>query len=264
MKSALKFAALPPENAHNAAFFHERLRAAMKPLPFDVENWGRIGDFDFPFFHPRKLDPAKKNVLIAGGFHGEEPAGAWGIIHFLETASPRELQKHNLHFLPLVNPTGFNCNRRENDWGENPNEGFIGDKNKPSREGALLVEHLGKIVKASAAGFLSLHEDSDMHGAYLWMNERGCDEPGAVAKAILKTLSAHFGIFSGSIPHRDGEVMIANGIGFNATDDSFETLLINNGVPLTATPETPCHPDVPLPARIACARDVITAFIAST
>ena len=264
MKSALKFAVLPPENAHNAAFFHNRLQAALKPLPFVMESWGRIGDFDFPFCAPKNPAPERKNILIAGGFHGEEPAGAWGIVHFFETATAEELDKLNLHFLPLVNPTGFNCNRRENDWGENPNEGFIGAGKNPSREGALLVRNLDTVLKAASHGFLSLHEDCDMRDAYLWMNEKGRETPGPFPHAIIKTLAAHFDIFSGTIPHRDGEVTIRDGIGFNATDDSFETLLINYGIPLTATPETPGHPDVPLQDRIACARDVIAAFIALT
>ena len=54
---------------------------------------------------------------------------------------------------------------------------------------------------------------------------------------------------------------IENGLGFNATDDSFETLLINNGVPITATPESPAHSSVPLDKRIVCNRDVIASFI---
>lgn len=251
---------IPAEKAHSAAYFHERFFAALAPLAYDTHDWGNIGPFPFYFCTPKTYDPARKNILVAGGFHGEEPAGNWSIVHFLETATPAELSLHNLTFMPLVNPTGFNAARRLNDWGGNPNEGFIGDKRKISVEGALMVSHLPEIVQAAKGGFISLHEDSDFTECYLWLNAAS-DTPPPAAKAILDAQRRHFGIFSGKIEHRDSYVMIDKGLGFNATDDSFETLLIQNGVPVTATPESPAHSSVPLEKRVACNRDVIAAFL---
>ncbi len=256
MKTALN----PPTLHHDTPYFHERFFAAIAPLAFDAASWGKIGGFDFYFCKPRNHDPAKKNIMLAGGFHGEEPAGNWSIVHFLESATPEELATHNISLMPLVNPTGFHVGRRLNDWGGNPNEGFIGDKRKISVEGELMVAHLGEILPAAKHGFLSLHEDSDFTEAYLWLNAAS-KNPEPMASAIRHAQEQHFGIFSGKIEHRDGFVFIENGLGFNATDDSFETLLINNGVPITATPESPAHSSVPLDKRIVCNRDVIASFI---
>lgn len=251
---------IAPDNIHNTPYFHERFFAALKPFRYESRSWGKIGDFDFYFCAPLDPNPHKKNILLAGGFHGEEPAGNWSIVHFLETAGAAEIAAQNLYLMPLVNPTGAHVGRRLNDWGGNPNEGFIGTKRKISAEGALMVKHLPEIVPAAKNGFISMHEDSDFTECYLWLNSTH-PTPEPMASAILNAQKKHFGIFSGKIEHRDGYVMIADGLGFNATDDSFETLLINNGVPVTATPESPAHPSVPIEKRVACNRDVIAAFL---
>lgn len=255
---------MPPEEAHNTRFFYRRLRQTFKKAEsrraYDVASLGKVGGFDLYFCKPKKIDPNKKNILISGGFHGEEPAGSWGIVHFLETASSEELNAVNLFFLPLVNPTGFDKNRRHNDWGEDPNQGFGDDGKKPSREGRLLLQHLEELLKAAADGFLTLHEDSDMKQTYLWTYE-AANEPGAFTAGLRKVIGQHFPVFSGEMPHRGGTVDIKDGVGFNVVDNSFESLLVRRGVICSATPETPAHPDVMIDKRIRCNKDVISAFI---
>ena len=62
-------------------------------------------------------------VLIAAGFHGEEPAGPWCILKFLEVYGyPSDV---NMAFLPMVNPTGFRLSRRADFYGRKPNSGYI-------------------------------------------------------------------------------------------------------------------------------------------
>ena len=52
------------------------------------------------------------NLLVAAGFHGEEPAGCWGVLRFLDEAPPDLLRRVNLSFLPLVTPLD-SVDRRE-------------------------------------------------------------------------------------------------------------------------------------------------------
>ena len=264
MQQALKFPMMPPEETHNTAFFYERLHAALGKIAlFDTAVWGTIGGFDFYHCRPRKIDPARKNILISGGFHGEEPAGSWAIVHFLETATPKELNAANIFLLPLGNPTGFDKNRRHNDWDQDPNQGYDGKPPGPSKEGELLLAHLDEIVTAAAGGFLSLHEDSDMTQGYLWSQENAA-RPGALTIGVLQVIDRHFGLFRGKMPHRGHEIDMPLGFGFNVMDNSFEGLLGRHGVPFCATPETPAHPDVPIDRRVACHREVIGKFIELT
>src|SRR6185503_2993050 len=92
--------------------------------PYDVETLGAVGGQDIVLLKPRDADASKPSILAAGGFHGEEPAGPWGIVEFLETAAEATLKSVNYSFLPLVNPTGFIKAQRLNIYGENPNRGF--------------------------------------------------------------------------------------------------------------------------------------------
>lgn len=67
-------------------------------------------------------------MLISAGFHGEEAAGPWGMLHFLSELQQDIFERINLSLLPLVNPTGFAKGHRFNKFGENPNRGFLQPK----------------------------------------------------------------------------------------------------------------------------------------
>jgi hypothetical protein len=80
--------------------------------------------------------PDAPHRLIAAGFHGEEPAGPWGVLRYFEAASNSELNAVHLCVLPVVNATGFRADTRFNAWGENPNRGHGRHAGAaPSREG---------------------------------------------------------------------------------------------------------------------------------
>lgn len=55
-----------------------------------------------------------KNVLIIGGFHGEEPQGCLAINNFLKNFNPKIKFKNNAYFLPCFNPDGLKRNKRKN------------------------------------------------------------------------------------------------------------------------------------------------------
>ena len=52
-------------------------------------------------------DAAAPYRLVASGFHGEEPAGPWGLLKFLQGVDAATLDAVHLTLLPLVNCTGF-------------------------------------------------------------------------------------------------------------------------------------------------------------
>ena len=208
---------------------------------FQIRELGMVGGEPILLLSQKKL-LNKPNVLIAAGFHGDEPAGSWGILHFLKTF-PKDLITINFSFLPLVNPTGFRNAMRTNNWGEDPNRGFyhtISGKPEPSREGLILLNHLSLLKYLAKDIFVSLHEDWELSQFYIYTFE-DTDTPG-IFSDILRSAEAKF--FE---PYPDGPLeggKVKDGIIFKLCDGAFEDLLFHEGVPRTACTESPGNLDI--------------------
>ena len=246
--------------ATDIAHLYRELGRAAAARALQLETLGTVGDWPILLLRPEDdtLAALRPNILIAAGFHGEEPAGCWGILRFLKSAPCELFERANLSFLPLVNPTGFRLGRRRNDWDENPNQGFCPasvDQPQPSREGAILVRHLPRLKRLAGEGFVSLHEDIEQDTFYLFTFERS-DEPGPFTRALYEAESAFFE------PHPDGvleDYCVKNGIVYRACDGTFEDRLFHEGVPRTACTETPGQRDINV--RIEANAAIITAAI---
>lgn len=245
---------------HSTEFYHEQLGAWHKnigmSLGYDLESLGEVGSFPVWLLSQRQTVPGP-NFLIAGSFHGEEPCGAWGILEFLNLRLQDFHGRANLSFIPLVNPTGFNANRRTNDLGQNPNCGFVQEAKdgSPSVEGQMLLRHEDRLLELAKDGFLSLHEDSEEFRTYMYSFERS-DKPGRFSYRLMNTLREHFPMVPDGVLYGD---TIKDGIIFNASDGSYEDRLFRMGVPVTACTETPVTQ--PPAARIACNAEVIDTFV---
>ena len=191
----------------------------------------------------RRGDVGSPNILIAAGFHGEEKAGPYGILRFLQTIHPGKLGSVNLSILPLVNPAGFDEGERMNAQGKNVDRGFCHlsvESQKTTPEGELLMVNFSKLLKLAKNGFFSLHEDvrSEKFYAYTF-NES--DSPNEVPKAIVKLIDKkHFDV------HPDGKFMdldVKDGVITNYHDGSFEDLLFHKGVRVSVVTETPGKAD---------------------
>lgn len=55
----------------------------------------------------------KRNVLLSGGMHGNEPGGVPAILDFLEYHSQLYLDNFNFYAYPCLNPSGYKLNKRE-------------------------------------------------------------------------------------------------------------------------------------------------------
>lgn len=242
---------------HDILKFTKRLHDLAFERGFLVKKLGVVGSEPLFLLQSRELKDGP-NLLIAAGFHGEEPAGCWGIIRFLESASEDLTNSSNISFLPLVNPTGFRCGKRTNDWGQNPNQGFCHTgtgRPEPSREGLILMQHLPLIKSLATDGFLSLHEDIELEMFYLYTFEDS-DVPGPFSE-VLQAEEAK--IFR---PYPDGLLeggFVRNGIIFRHCDGSFEDFLFHEGIPRTACTETPGLLDIN--ERIEANANIITAFL---
>ncbi len=266
----------PPDypELHDIDAFNKRLAAAFdrinKIRPYKMESLGEVGGRDIFLLSPEEPLEGKPNILTAGGFHGEEAGGPWGIIEFLETADEETLRSVNHSFLPLVNPTGFERGVRFNIHGENPNRGFVAEymdseeeqdapwtNHGPSAEGKILLEHGDRLVELARDGFTSQHEDDGIHEGFIFINEQG-PMPSPTAIAFLDTLKRHFALIpDGGVNDLEGSP-IKDGMWINGMDSSFETWMLQKGVPRTITTETPALE--PARARVDCNRELTKAF----
>ncbi len=192
--------------------------------------------------------------LVASGFHGEEPAGPWGLLRFLQGVQPAALDAVHLSLLPMVNATGFAAGTRFNAQGDNPNRGYTGLV-RPSAEGRLLRQHGPTLASVSQHGVLSCHEDVQADKAYLYAFERGT-KPGGQAQRLLQANLRHFE------PQPDGMVdgcMVLGGMVFNHHDGSFEDWLFGLGATFAFCVETPGLQG--FEERVAAQHDMIAAFV---
>ena len=178
------------------------------------------------------------HVLVSGTFHGDEPSGSMAIVEVLKT-NPDWLNKINVSFLPIVNPTGFSANTRNDKWGGNPNRGFIHDKNKLSKEGKVLKDNVSKMMPLDE--FLTLHEDDRYDGFYFYTYK---DTP--LVKAMIKTGKKFFKEHNKGVTHAQGH------------DGSFEDYLHHQGVE-TICVEVPGKAD--LKEKVKCQVGLIECFV---
>lgn len=214
-----------------------RIHTASARRGYAVERLGRVGCDPILFLHPSKARPGPF-LLFAGGFHGDEPAGPWGILQYLESSA--SLDGVNVSFLPLVNPEGTRAGRHENDLGENPNRGFghsDTDGLPPSKEGRILLGAINVIRPWTRDCFVSLHEDSGADRFYLFTFEKS-EMPGEFTKMLVGVESSYFSQMKDRDLVNDRG---SDGVIFNDHDGSFEDYLFKDGVPLTACTETPAQ-----------------------
>jgi hypothetical protein len=208
-----------------------------------VDSLGEVGGYPLLLLAPASPGPGP-SLLFGAGFHGEEVAGPWGCLSFLETAPAEFFERVNLSFLPLANPTGFRAGRRHNDWGENANLGFCPASRDlqpgPSREGAALLSHLPRLMRLARDGFVSLHEDPGLDRFYLFTFER-LDAPGPFTRALHAAGRQFFE------PHPGGpldDYVVQDGVVFRACDGTFEDRLFHEGLDRAACTETPGQLDL--------------------
>ena len=200
---------------------------------FKIHRLGQIGNY--PLILTTRPVAGKPKILLAAGFHGEEPAGCYGVLKFLQESL--NLNSVSLSILPMVNPTGIRIGKRENKWGENVNRGFHLTKKTPlSKEGKLLIKHTKMLELLAQDGFVSLHEDDRKDNFFLYTFERG-NKPGVFSYTLRKALDSVFKQREDGLEGEGG--ILDDGIVFNECDGTYEDYLFHKGIPYTACTETP-------------------------
>lgn len=241
--------------------FYACLNEQVSRLGLLERKLGEAGNYPINFYQSPTQKTLRPSLLISAGFHGSEPAGPWGMLHFLNELKPELFDHINLSLLPLVNPTGFKRGHRFNQSGENPNRGFVLDNDRAksngdtSAEGKALLEHSKLLQAASKDGILSCHEDVQQKGAYIYSFESN-QNPSQFSKTLRDTLGQYFSIA------QDGKIdgcTVKDGIIFNQFDHSFEAFLVNLGANVGVCSETPGKQNID--QRIIANSAIMQSFI---
>ena len=119
--------------------------------------WSRFAGHDRP------------TVYLSSGIHGDEPAGPLAIESFWRSVNPLQF---NWLVCPLLNPTGFASQTRDNSDGHDLNRDYLLQRSAEVRGHIAWLER-----QAVPDLFLSLHEDWETEGFYFYEISLGDDLP---------------------------------------------------------------------------------------
>ena len=196
-------------------------------------------------YYPKVIIDTLPNVMIMAGCHGDEIAGPYGCLRATEYDGLNK--KANITWIPIVSSTAFTRCSRYNQWGENSNE--LDVNANISRENICLLSIFDRFQGWARDGFLSLHEDLDVHGCYAYVFGSKKDEK------IRQ-------IFEGVPILEDGMIgydRIESGLIWNIYDESWEARLFQNGSRRSVCFETPGQ--LPLDDRINFTVGVIERYL---
>lgn len=178
---------------------------------------------------------AGPRVYLSAGIHGDEPAGPLALLKLMRSGffGPR------IHWLicPALNPTGLAAGTRDNTEGIDLNRDYL-----QIRTLEVASHHQWLSSQTRPDLFLSLHEDWETEGFYLYEINLGADIPNR-AHAILDAVSHWFA--PESSPEIDGHTPRAPGWIYHVAEPDLpdgwpEAIhMAKIGCPLSFTFETP-------------------------
>lgn len=108
-----------------------------------IEGCEVIGEVDGVNLYRIKRGQGKK-VLLSGAVHGDEPAGTFALIEFMNNHMQQYESSYEFTIFPCVNPHGFNKDYRGNDSDLNLNREF--KKETQSKEVKIILPLLEQYV----------------------------------------------------------------------------------------------------------------------
>jgi protein MpaA len=150
---------------HDYRHLIARWRRVARSAGLKLTAFAQAGDYPVYYLQTRGGAGAADGLYLSAGIHGDEPAGAEGLIRWAEkdlAAFVRGRAPFPLMILPCLNPWGLVNNHRSDAQSRDLNRLFNRSDFAPIRELKLLLE--GRRFDLG----LSLHEDYDGRGIYLY------------------------------------------------------------------------------------------------
>jgi predicted deacylase len=154
-------------------------------IPFRVEIIGYVsyGKQIYPLIAIRHITKnAKKNIVIYAGQHGDEFFSVHILIKWIQQFDTKLFQNYNIFIYPIINPWGYEYNKRMNGLNQDTNDEKNFVKNSKVQELAVLFEDTPTTVDL----LLDIHGDADKEKCYSY--ERKLDNLPSLAEIALQEI----------------------------------------------------------------------------
>ena len=151
---------------HDYGLLVRRWKAAVSGAGLRMHQIAKQAGFAVYGIQSRVQDSRQPALYLSAGCHGDEPAGALGLLEWVE-ANGKRIAKQNVVILPCLNPWGFSNNVRTDAEGHDLNRQFHSSTH-PIIQGwrSFVKDRELKLV-------VTLHEDYDANGIYAYeLNSR--------------------------------------------------------------------------------------------
>lgn len=219
--------------------FVKELKRICSEKNYSLKSIGKIEKL--PIYRIDINPKAKNSICFSAGIHGDEISGPFGVLEFLKNNSIK-----NVHIIifPVLNPSGFDKGTYETPRGVNLNRIFT---KKPLSAYAKLI--LKSIHKDEISMFVSIHEDDEMKGLYLY----NYSKDNKLFSGLINFMSKKMPICkSKNIYGKTANKGIINN---PKSDGSLEERMFLDGLPLSSCIEIPDF--IPLKKRNVLVKDVV-------
>jgi len=233
-----------------------RCRRAASAAGFREESFGLVDGVSLIGFTKRTPGP-RPRIYLSAGVHGDEPAPPLALLKMLENGLFDD--RANWFLVPMVNPTGFRENRRENTAGIDLNRDYLSLRSSEVQAHVRWLERQPRFDLA-----LCLHEDWEACGFYLYELLRGAPDPTR-ARELRDAATHHLPVQTGR--EIDGRPISETGIIRPESDPALRDqwpeaiYLFAHHTDICYTLETPTS--LPLDKRCACMTAAVEASLAT-
>ena len=161
--------------------FIPHFAASARVAGFHEEKFGEIDGHPL-LAYTKPTATSARRVYLSAGIHGDEPAPPWTLLRLLESGVLDE--RANWFVCPLLNPTGFVRQVRENHAGLDLNRDYKTPKSSEIRD------HIRWLQRQSDFDLvICVHEDWEAKGFYLY--ELNPENRPSLAYAMIDAVRAH-------------------------------------------------------------------------
>jgi len=174
----------------NATAFQERLASAAKLRGWTVNLLGNWTERPRTWLHRRQSEDPSQRLYISTGIHGDEHAGPYAALKLIEeNTALRDLE---IFLFPMLNPSGFENDTRENAEGVDLNRDYRNPQCRETQEHIAVLKTLPLF-----AATICLHEDWEATGFYLYeLNTLPTTPP---TLEIFEAMSRHLPVETGTL-----------------------------------------------------------------